>query len=147
MKPSPSLSLTAGIQSFPSTINEQVVGPLLQKSEEGIFWHTQLTCTRSFAIMKCLNYEACAVLCHHSPRQIFLTFGQDPLYSRWQPWSIYAAPICKLLEIYTPGLITPPIHFTSGQILLLSEPSHLWVTSSAHPHQPSSIKSVHQRAS
>jgi len=33
-----------------------VVGPLLQKSEEGIFWHTQLTWTRSFAILKCLNY-------------------------------------------------------------------------------------------
>src|SRR5882724_2633012 len=32
------------------------------------------------------------VLCHHSPRQIFLTFKQDPLYSRWQPLSIYAAP-------------------------------------------------------
>jgi len=34
-----------------------VVGPLLQKSEDGKFWHTQLTCT--FAILKCLNYVAC----------------------------------------------------------------------------------------
>ena len=45
--------------NFPSTIDKEVVGPLLQKSGEGIFWHTQLTCTRSFAILKCLNYVAC----------------------------------------------------------------------------------------
>ena len=25
---------------------------------EGVFWHTQLTCTRSFARLKCLNYVA-----------------------------------------------------------------------------------------
>src|SRR5882724_8538987 len=32
------------------------------------------------------------VLCHHSPRRIFLTLRQDPLYSRWKPLSIYVAP-------------------------------------------------------
>jgi len=32
------------------------------------------------------------VLCHHSPRWIFLTFRQDSLYSRCQPLPIYAAP-------------------------------------------------------
>jgi len=31
------------------------------------------------------------VLCHHSPRQISLTFGQDPLYSDGDLFSIYAA--------------------------------------------------------
>src|SRR5882724_9606538 len=31
------------------------------------------------------------VLCHHSPRQIFLTFRQDPLYSRCRPLPIYVA--------------------------------------------------------
>src|SRR5882724_10339096 len=55
------------------------------------------------------------VLCHHSPRWIFLTFGQDPLYSRWQPLSIYAASPLATLAINTPGLLTPSIYFTSGQ--------------------------------
>jgi len=32
------------------------------------------------------------VLCYHSPRRIFLTFRQDPLYSRCRPLPIYAAP-------------------------------------------------------
>ena len=43
MKPSPSLSLTAGIQRFP--INRQKGGGATptEKSEEGVFWHTQLT--------------------------------------------------------------------------------------------------------
>ena len=49
------------------------------------------------------------------------------------------------LAINTPGLVTPPIHFTSGWLLLPSELSHSWVTSSAHPHQLSSITSAHQK--
>jgi len=37
-----------------------------------------------------------AVLCHYSPRQIFLAFRQDPLYSKWRPLSIYiASPSCE----------------------------------------------------
>src|SRR5882724_5626081 len=36
-----------------------------------------------------------------------------------------------------------PLYF--WLILLLSEPSHLQVTSSAHPQQPSSIMPAHQR--
>ena len=38
------------------------------------------------------NSDWIVVLCHHSPRWIFLAFGQDPLYSRWRTLSIYAAP-------------------------------------------------------
>ena len=36
--------------------------------------------------------HGCDVLCHHSPRRIFLTFRQDSLYSRCQPLPICAAP-------------------------------------------------------
>src|SRR5882724_10901003 len=43
-----------------------------------------------FSILICKKHSH-GVLCHHSPRWIFLTFRQVPLYSRWRPWSIYAA--------------------------------------------------------
>src|SRR5882724_997343 len=39
-----------------------------------------------------VNSGATSVLCHHSPRQIFLTFRQDSLYLRCRPLPIYAAP-------------------------------------------------------
>jgi len=57
MMPSPSLSLTAGIQRFPSTIDVIVLGTPTE-SEEGVFWHTQLTCTRSLPRLNASNYVA-----------------------------------------------------------------------------------------
>src|SRR5882724_7384363 len=78
---------------------------------------------------------------------MFLTFRQVPLYSRWRPQSIYVA-----LPLANPGNQHSrpchsfhPLYF--WLILLLSEPSHLWVTSLAHPQQPSSIMPAHQRGS
>jgi len=78
--------------------------------------------------------QVCVVLCHHSPRQIFLTFGQDPLYSRWQPLSIYVAPPSANSGqfILQASSLLPSTYFQP--ILLPSEPSHSQVTSSAHPH-------------
>src|SRR5882724_8654832 len=87
-----------------------------------------------------------SVLFHHSPRWISLASRQDPLYSDGDLCLYMWHHLLRTLAINTPGLVTPPIHFTSSQLLLPSELSHLWVTSSAHPHQPSSIMSVHQRA-
>ena len=86
------------------------------------------------------------VLFHHSPRWLSLTSGQDLLYSDGDPCVYMQHCLLQTLAISTPGLITLPIHFTSSQILLLSELNHSWATSSAHPHQPSSIMSVHLRA-
>src|SRR5882724_5969436 len=54
--------------------------------------------------------------------------------------------LLRTLEINTLGLVIPPIHFTSSQLLLPSELSHSQVTSLAYPHQPSSIMHVPQRA-
>src|SRR5882724_1024390 len=95
---------------------------------------------RRIELTQCL-----VVLCHHSPRWIFLTFRQVPLYSRCQPQSIYAA-----LPSVNPGNQHSrphhsfhPLYFQP--ILLPSELSHLWVTSSAHPQKPSSVMPVHQR--
>src|SRR5882724_7034779 len=85
------------------------------------------------------------VLCHHSPRWIFLTFRQDPLYSRWRPLSIYSASPSANPGNQHSG---PPHSFHLlyfWLILLPSRPSHSWVTSSAHPQQLSSIMPVHQR--
>src|SRR5882724_11230056 len=87
----------------------------------------------------------CVVLCHHSPRQIFLTVGQDSLYSRCRPLSIYVAP---------PSVNSGILHFgprhsfhppTSGRICFRLSRATQGVTSSAHPHRPSSIKLVHQK--
>jgi len=85
-KPSPSLSLTGGIQSFPSTIDEWVVGPLLQKSEEGILWHTQLTCTRSF------TYWNASIMWHEQDHN----FGS--CWSDGEGWEDETNVIC--LQIY-----------------------------------------------
>src|SRR5882724_10612146 len=85
-----------------------------------------------------------AVLYHHSPRQIFLTFRQDPYYSRCRPLPICGITFSELWKfmLWASSLL-PSTYF--WLILLPSEPSHSWVTSSAHPHRPSSIKLVHQK--
>src|SRR5882724_13333230 len=63
-----------------------------------------------------------AVLCHHSPRRISLTFGQHPLYSVGDPY------ICAT-TLYGPYYHFHPRHslhqpFASGRHLLMPEPSH-----------------------
>src|SRR5882724_3412998 len=87
----------------------------------------------------------CVVLCHHSPRWIFLTFRQDSLYSRCRPLPIYVAPPFGELWHFTLQVssLLPSTYFQPN--LLPSEPSHSWVTSSAHPHRLSSIKLAHQK--
>jgi len=88
----------------------------------------------------------CVVLCHHSPRWIFLAFRQDPLYSRWQPLSIYVAPPSANPgnQHSWPHHSDNPLYFQPTFASFWAEP--LVVISSAHPHQPSSIMSVHLRA-
>src|SRR5882724_4472957 len=65
------------------------------------------------------------VLCHHSPRQIFLTFRQDSLYSRCRPLPIYVAPplVNSGILCFGPRHSFHPL--TSGQICFhLSQATH-----------------------
>jgi len=73
--------------------------------------------------------HANVVLCHHSPRWISLTFGQDPLYLGWWLLSICGTAFYKPHQPITP-IPRHPSHssFTSGQYLLPSKLSHLSAT-------------------
>jgi len=76
------------------------------------------------------------VLCHHSPRWISLTVRQDPLYSDGD-LSLYMQHAFynhANHHSHPHHFFHPP--FTSSQYLLLSKPSHLQATSSAHSQQP-----------
>src|SRR5882724_10285369 len=87
----------------------------------------------TFSVLGSMVTGDCGVLCHHSPRWISLTSGQDPLYSDGNLCLYMWHCLLQTLAINTPGLVTPPIHFTSAQLLLLSKLSHSQVTSLAHP--------------
>ena len=84
------------------------------------------------------------VYCATSPRRIFLTFRQDSLYSRCRPLPICGTTFSELwhFTLWASSLL-PSTYFQPN--LLPSEPSHSWVTSSAHPHRLSSIKLAHQK--
>jgi len=70
----------------------------------------------------CLRDAVAVVLCHHSPRQISLTFRQHPLYSVGDPYICATALYGQCYHFHTQHSLHPP--FASGRHLLMPEPSH-----------------------
>jgi len=77
------------------------------------------------------NHHSCP---HHPshPRWISLAFGQIFIISGWWPPIYVAPPSMNHSNHHSHPCHPSHPSFTSGQYLLLSEPSHLWATSSAH---------------
>src|SRR5882724_12576722 len=86
--------------------------------------HTRITDSGSGREQQCgtITIWRTDVLCHHSPRQISLTFGQHPLYLVSDPYICTTALYRPCYHFHPQHSLHPP--FASSQHLLTPKPSH-----------------------